>query len=478
MGLRDYQQKLFTKTRLSFADHKAVVLCAPTGAGKTFIFSKILEAASKKRSRCLVITDRLELMKQAGGALNGLNLDFTEAAQGKEPDFKAQIACAMIETLSRRIKKDPVYKEWVSSFDLIIIDECHMASFNKLYPFISDRTFTLGVTATPSPSEFYKHIVQDVQISELIDLGFLATPKPFGLDVDMTGIKTRGGDFDNKQFGERLTLNQKHVGCVVNWFRLAEDTKTLCFCSSVDSSKALAAEFNRRGKEAKHLDGKTPKKERQAMLDWFDKNPKAILCNVGILTKGFDQPDIETVILYRATKILSLFLQMVGRGGRIAKGKTSFTILDYGGNWQRFGGWDKDRTWSLKKKDKLKGVAPVRFCDKCEFIQPLQLKVCPECGHVHPAATKKQILEFMKLHPLSPEGKKELLKAGDLEQLAMRVRLKELNPIHIMYSIKSYKEIKRFVRFCQYNPLYLYQLERRGGAIGKYLRKLKQQNND
>src|SRR5690625_5481532 len=94
------------------------------------------------------------------------------------------------------------------------------------------------------------------------------------------------------------------------------------------------------------------KKERKEVLDWFDCTDDAALCNCSVLTTGFDQPDIETIILYRATTSLPLFLQMCGRGSRIHPGKKHFNILDFGENINRLGFWEEPRTWSLEKEDR------------------------------------------------------------------------------------------------------------------------------
>ena len=172
-------------------------------------------------------------------------------------------------------------------------------------------------------------------------------------------------------------------GVLSNWIKLTENTKTLLFSSNVEQSKKVCEEFNSQGYLAKHIDAKTPTKERESILDWFDKNDNAILCNCGILNAGFDQPDIKTIILYRATTSIPLFLQMCGRGSRITETKKDFNILDFGNNIQRLGFWEEPRIWSLNKektKTKKEGIPSVKYCEDCGAINYSRVVECVECG--------------------------------------------------------------------------------------------------
>jgi superfamily II DNA or RNA helicase len=122
----------------------------------------------------------------------------------------------------------------------------------------------------------------------------------------------------------------------------------------------------------------------------FTDGPVNICISVGILTKGWDFPPIDLVILDRATTSLPLYLQMIGRGSRTSPGKETFTVLDYGGNFTRHGLWDAqipwDKKWNTKPK-KREGVAPVKICPKCESIIAASVMICKFCNHVFEAAT-------------------------------------------------------------------------------------------
>src|SRR5690606_33745345 len=145
------------------------------------------------------------------------------------------------------------------------------------------------------------------------------------------------------------------------------------FSSSVANSLELLEEFTSKGYDARHLDATMPSGERKSVLDWFHRSESGILLNVGILTTGFDEPSVETVILYRATKSLPLYLQMVGRGSRIAPGKHEFNILDFGNNILTHGFWHEVRPWELTLRDmqeKPKGEEILKNCPNCEAFIP------------------------------------------------------------------------------------------------------------
>jgi superfamily II DNA or RNA helicase len=126
----------------------------------------------------------------------------------------------------------------------------------------------------------------------------------------------------------------------------AMGTKTLIFNNGINTSKIVHQMFTEAGYEIKHLDNTHSEQERRDILEWFKTKPDAILSSVSILTTGFDEPTVETIILNRATKSLTLYHQMIGRGSRIIPGKANFNVIDLGNNSRRFGLWEEDLDWS------------------------------------------------------------------------------------------------------------------------------------
>ena len=175
--------------------------------------------------------------------------------------------------------------------------------------------------------------------------------------------------------------------------------KTIIFNCNVEHSQAVNAAFIEAGFNSRHLDANSV--DRAETLEWFANTPDAILNNIGIATTGFDQPDIETVIVNKATASMPLWLQMCGRGARPHPIKLAFTIIDLGGNCLTHGSWAASRNWEdifHNPKKPGAGVAPVKECPKCAALLHTSKMVCDAkhlgmlfpCGHIFP---KKIVLD-------------------------------------------------------------------------------------
>ena len=283
--LRSYQQNLIGALRTSILKgNKRIVLCAPTGAGKTICFTYMISEHLKKGGRAMVFTHRKELLKQAGSSFEkfGLTPEFINA--GSKPDLTKYLHVAMIETFDRR--KDDLGL-FLLQKTLIIIDECHINNFTKLFEYISKETIVIGVTATPhrnganvpSLSDFYTDLVQNIDTSKLIELGFLAKAESFGVKIRMDKLKQKGDDYDTEKY---YSEHKMYAGVVENWKRLTPNKKTLLFASNVNSSIQVCQEFILNGIEAKHIDAKTPAHKRSEALNWFENTQGSVLCNCGI----------------------------------------------------------------------------------------------------------------------------------------------------------------------------------------------------
>jgi superfamily II DNA or RNA helicase len=206
-------------------------------------------------------------------------------------------------------------------------------------------------------------------------------------NIDVTFKKVRG-DYDEKEMFAEFTK----VKCVENTLRAYTEycygKKTIIFNVNIAHSKIVYDRFVEYGlTNVRHLDGTSEDRER--ILEWFKNTDDAILCNVGVLTKGFDEPTIRNVIINRATTSLPLWLQMTGRGSRPIKDtKDQFTIIDLGGNARLHGDWDLNRDWenifyNPTEYKECKGVAPIKECAECKAIIPAQALECKFCGHIH-----------------------------------------------------------------------------------------------
>lgn len=455
--LRTYQEKTISALRNNIkAGTKRQILCAPTGAGKTVMFSYIISKAISNDKKCLILTHRSELLLQAGGTLSnfGLNPVYVNP-KVRSLDFSHSLYVAMTKTVMARIKKEE-YKDWLQSFDLIIIDESHLQEFNSIQPYFNEKTIVIGATATPERkgnqtalNEFYGAIVNEISISELIQKGFLANPISYGVKVDLSKVKTKGGDYDAEQMGDEFTKQRVFEGVYENYQKLTPCKKAIIFSPNVSSSLKLTEELQKKGLPIKHIDGNS--KDRAELIKWFKETPNALLSNVGILTAGFDDPTIEVVILYRATKSISLFMQMVGRGSRTTKSKNEFYVLDFGNNILRHGFWEDDREWSLEKKKKKEGVAPVKDC-RCGALVRTSAKECPYCGNIFPVKKTKEEIEKIELEHLKKTDidlYNDFIKFKSLEQKALE---KGFKPGWVLYQLKTKQQIINYGKFKGYKP--------------------------
>lgn len=325
----------------------------PTGGGKTVIFSEItkryIEQTNKK---VLILTHRIELCVQTSNQLSALEIqNKVITSDVKEVPDQENYNCytAMVETLNNRLNED---EEFLTDIGLVIVDESHYNSFRKIFQYYEGATI-LGVTATPLSSNkalplndnFDKLIVGE-SIASLIKKGYLADADTFTYDVNLKGLKIGvNGDFTvssseavygNYFMQEKLLFAYEEV-CFGD--------KTLIFNSGIDTSWKVYETFKKKGYKVRHLDSTFSDKDRKEILKWFKETPDAVLSSVGILTTGFDEPTVQSIILNRATRSLTLYHQMIGRGSRRLKNKERFKVIDLGNNVRRFGLWQDYINW-------------------------------------------------------------------------------------------------------------------------------------
>ncbi len=327
----------------------------PTGGGKTVIFSEIARRYIKQTNqKVLILTHRIELCKQTSNMLTEFHVDNKIIDSSvKEVHNDPDITCyvAMVETLNNRIKEE---KADINDIGLVIVDEAHYNSFRKLFKYF-EECFILGVTATPLSSnislpmkEIYNDLIVGENIQSLIDKGFLAEATTYSFNVNLSSLKIgANGDYTVKSSEELYAKNTMQTKLVNAYESTSKGKKTLIFNNGIQTSRHVYEVFKSAGYKIRYIDNTNSKEERKNVLSWFKNTPDAILTSVGILTTGFDEPTIESIIINRATKSLALYFQMIGRGSRIFDAKTEFSVLDLGNNVSRFGLWTSDIDWQL-----------------------------------------------------------------------------------------------------------------------------------
>jgi superfamily II DNA or RNA helicase len=410
MQLRDYQFKAIELIWEALKTFIAIILCIPTGGGKTVIFAEIAKQSIADGVPVMILCNKKELISQARKKLNFLGLYPTII----DPDYKTHVTSmcyvASIDTLRNRVLPD---------IGLLIVDEGHIRSFDPIVLEYKARGVKIVCfTATPERvgkkflkegtrianlypdytgqmGDIYQKIIEPTTIPELLQLGHLEEPVYYGPEIDLEGVRTKGGDFDEDDLFNKFNKPKIYAGVIENYLKYAEGKKMICFCVNVEHSIKTAEEFCKAGIPAEHVDGTS--KDRDKILERFAQGKTLILCNFGITTTGFDEPTVQGIILNKATKIYSLYMQMVGRGARPCPeiGKDGFIVIDHGSHLRRIGWWEQEHEYSLDLRhvSKTIGAGPIRYCESCEAIIPLSKIVCPHCD----TAQEKQPAE-MQLH--------------------------------------------------------------------------------
>lgn len=353
--LYSYQQgainKIFDKFDTAPEDYH-LLYQLPTGGGKTVIFSEMVRQYLKNhKKKVLVMTHRVELCRQTSEMLTGFGVINKVVDSKADLDDQANYSCyvAMVETLNNRLNDE---KLDISDIGLVIIDEAHYNSFTKLFKFF-DKSFLLGVTATPLSSNKelpmkgnYDELIVGETIEALIENDFLARAEVFQYDMALTSLEVgSNGDYTVKSSEDLYSSPLMLDKLLQAYEKHSKGKKTLIFNNGIQTSINVYHTLNAAGLPVMHLDNTATKKQRKQILQWFKETPDAILTSVSILTTGFDEPTIDTIILNRATKSLTLYYQMIGRGSRILANKSKFTVIDLGNNNYRFGAWGADLDW-------------------------------------------------------------------------------------------------------------------------------------
>lgn len=441
--LRPYQNDVVEQLRTAWRQgFKAPCIVLPCGGGKSCILAEMARRTTWRGKRIMFIVHRRELVEQIYTTFVRWGVDMRYCNVG------------MVQTFTRRLPKLP-------KPDLIMTDENHhslAASYKRIYDYFPD-VLRVGVTATPRRlngdglGDVNDKLIIGVSAKWLIENNCLAPYDYYAPAVaDLTGLKVKMGEYVASEI-ESAMIKKAVFGDVIKYYKqLADGKKAVCYCAGIKHSEATAAAFTSAGIPAKHIDGGTPDAERAETIKAFRKGDIKILCNVDLISEGFDVPDCECAILLRPTQSLTLYIQQSMRCMRYRDGKRA-VIIDHVGNYARFGLPDDDREWSLEKKDRTKKAKTeddikVRMCPECFFtFEPQNVKpvVCPHCGYVFPQKGRTELEE---------ENAAQLVK---------------IEGFHLDFSSPdecgSYKELLEYAKKKGYNPGWAFYQARERGMI-------------
>lgn len=323
---------------------------------------------------------RRELVEQARQRFAAFGVNAGVILAGYRPNPFARVQIASIQTLARR-------KNWPQA-GLVIIDECHHASSDTWRATLAEYpdAFRLGLTATPyrldgKPlgGDLFGQIVAPVTALELCESGVLVKPRVFSYPIPKVDVSVRGGDYVLGALGMYMR-QPKLVGGIVEHWKKHDPARAVIFATTIEHSRALVDAFPEG--IAEHIDGKTPKPERDAILTRLRSGKTRVVSNCQVLTEGWDLPALECAILARPTKSLGLYKQMVGRIMRSFPNKTGALLLDHAGNVFEHGHPLNEVEFSLTDKTKVVETCPVRLCPHCFAQIPVGLAECPECNFI------------------------------------------------------------------------------------------------
>jgi DNA repair protein RadD len=401
MRLRPYQEAAKTAVYdylRTHDDNPCVVI--PTAGGKTPVMASICkDAVTLWNGRVLILAHVKELLEQATDKLNAMcpEVRFGVYSAGlNRRETSHSVIVAGIQSVYRRACE-------LDAFDLVVIDEAHLIppEGDGMYrQFLADAKVInpnlriIGFTATAFRMKtgpictldgFLNAICYEIGLKELILDGYLCplVTKAGKTRVDTSGLHVRAGEFvadDVEALMDQDTLVQ--AACAEIFEHAASRQVCLIFASGIQHAQHIVQVLASSHRiECGFVSGETPAPERNAILARFRSGQLKYLCNVNVLTTGFDAPNIDCVVLLRPTLSPGLYYQMVGRGFRLHPGKQNCLVLDFGGNILRHGPVDQIRTQLSPAGD---GEAPAKECPECQAVIASGYATCPHCGFVFP----------------------------------------------------------------------------------------------
>lgn len=335
--LRPYQEEAVEAIREKWSQgDKATLLVMATGTGKTTVFGEAARRSLEKGNNVLVLAHRGELIEQAASRLSdmcGVPASIEKAES--RYDGESPICVASVQTLQgERFDAFPL-----SDFKMLVVDEAHHAvaeSYRRIIDRHSEEGgYLLGVTATADRAdkrglaEVFDSIAYEYPLARAVADGYLVPirAKCLPLQIDLRNVKVSHGDYQANELGSALDPYLPEIARV-----MAEECagkKTVCFLPLVATADRMADELNRAGLKAVAASGYDSAEERSRKKSMFESGEYDVLCNSMLYTEGWDCPSVDCVVVLRPTKSRGLYCQMVGRGTRLAPGKSHLLLLDF-----------------------------------------------------------------------------------------------------------------------------------------------------
>jgi DNA repair protein RadD len=413
--LRPYQEDMIRTTMEAIPSDQFILIMAATGSGKTIFFSELCKRLLENwpNIRIGILAHRGILVEQARdkllGVWSGAQIGIACASVESKKDTESPITIGTIQTLIKQTNT-------TAPFDLIIIDEAHRLrpknkksqyqEFLKIMMRFNPAVRVLGVTATPfqlghgycygtvcrpDNENWFTSLNYRIGISDLQRQGYLCeyrAKEAKNISSDLSKVKV-SGDFAIGELGEVMS-RKEHVGSAVSAVEkyAAGRRRVVVFCVTIDHATRVVEAFREAGHIAAAVHSDMPMKQRDMTLAEFEAGRIRVLCNVGVLTEGWDSPAVDCIVMCRPTKSAALYVQMVGRGLRPHPDKDDVLILDLANNCREHGDPDKPRIPIPGRAGKADAI--LKVCPKCFELIPVGAKECRECGYAYPVEVVQQ----------------------------------------------------------------------------------------
>jgi DNA repair protein RadD len=367
------------------------------------VAGEVIRRTVAEGGRVLVLAHRREIVSQTSRKLTDVGVEHGIIQAGEATPDGASVQVASVATLYVRGIRGT--KIELPPADLLVIDECHHAtatSWSKIlaaYP----NAVLLGLTATPCRGDgrglggVFEALIECPQVAQLIEQDYLVGTRVYAPTIpDLKGIKVQAGDYVEKQLAEVMDRPKLVGDIVTHWHRLAEGRKTVVFATGVEHSIHIRDEFRKSGVSCEHIDGGTPKPERDDILRRLGAGAVDVVSNCMVLTEGWDMPEVGCCILARPTRRMGLYRQMVGRVLRPAPGKPDAIVIDHSGAVHRHGFAEDPVQWTLDPDRRAENPTHAKR-NQHEFLS--RLVDCAKCGTLRTGGEPCRHCGFMPARP-------------------------------------------------------------------------------
>ena len=399
--LFDYQEDMKARIEKALCLHRSVMAQMPTGTGKTYLLTAVIDSfvRANPKAKVWIVAHRRELVSQIDETVRKFH-SYSSATSSLLSSVKAM----SIQWLMRH------YDEIEEEPGLIVIDEAHHAlakTYKEMWERFPKAKF-LGLTATPCRlngkgfTDLFDVLVQSWGVPEFISKGRLATYDFVSIKSDgvtqrlIDSLQKRGadGDYQNKEMDMLLNKKPSIERLYRSLEEFGKDRKGIVYAINISHAQKITKLYQEHGVKAIAIDSKTPATERQQDIEAFKKGDIQVLVNVDIFSEGFDCPDVEFVQLARPTLSLAKYLQMVGRGLRVAKGKKNCVIIDNVGLYRVFGLPSQVWNWNAMFEGKLKVGKKKETAKEREFFLMNEKQ---DCIQIHPDSEMMMVMSHEEL---------------------------------------------------------------------------------